>query len=137
MCSGNKKCSSDPAQQGQLSEEDLCKCPGGMSEKFLQPCLLMLLLKGSSYGYSLLEELSKLGVTTDASVIYRNLRKMEKGGFARSSWDTKGAGPAKRNYTITRDGEDLLHSWVATIEKNRRVLECFLDVYHQCFKERG
>lgn len=108
-----------------------------MSEKSIQPCLLLLLHKEPSYGYSLLEELSKLGISTDASMIYRNLRRMEKDGLVKSHWDTKGSGPAKRNYTITADGEDPLDSWVVTIKRNKRILEHFLKVYRKRFKERG
>ena len=135
MSCGRKGCQTGPGNPEEVAE-DLCRCPGGMSEKFLQPCLLLLLHKEPSYGYSLLEELSKLGITTDASVIYRNLRKMEGDGLVKSHWDTRGPGPAKRNYTITPDGEDLLHSWIATIEKNRRILEDFLKAYQERFKEK-
>lgn len=117
-------------------EEDMCKCPGGMSEKYLEPCLLLLLHQKTSYGYNLLEELSQLGISTDASVIYRNLRRMEETGLVKSHWDTKGSGPAKRNYIITKSGEDLLHSWVATIRKNKDILEHFLKVYENLFNKQ-
>ncbi len=116
-------------------EEQLCRCPGGMSEKFLEPCLLLLLHQKDSYGYSLLEELEQLGITTDASVIYRNLRRMEKDGLVKSQWDTQGPGPARRYYKITHEGEDLLHSWVSTIRKNKQILEHFLKVYETRFKK--
>lgn len=135
-CCEEKGCSPEMDQKEML-EKDLCRCPGGMSEKFLQPCLLLLLHKEASYGYRLLEALSKLGISTDASVIYRNLRRMEEDGLVASHWDTTGSGPAKRNYTITPDGEDLLHSWVATIEKNRRILDRFLKVYQESFQGKG
>lgn len=137
MICGKDDCSPDMKNLEEDLEEELCRCPGGMSEKFIEPCLLLLLHKEPSYGYSLLEELSKLGISTDASVIYRNLRRMEKDGLVESRWDTKGSGPAKRNYTIIADGEDLLHSWVVTIKRNKRILEHFIKVYRKRFKERG
>lgn len=130
MSCGCEKMSMDEMQ------EELCKCPGGMSEKFLEPCLLLLLHQNASYGYSLLEELGQLGLSTDASVIYRNLRRMEREELVKSHWDTQGSGPAKRNYTITKEGEDLLHSWVATIKKNKGILEHFLKVYESRFNKQ-
>ncbi len=138
MSCGKKGCPPNMTNLNEVLDEELCRCPGGMSEKFLQPCLLLLIHihKEASYGYSLLEEISTLGITTDASVIYRNLRGMEQEGVVKSHWDTSGPGPAKRNYIITPEGEDLLHSWVANIERNKRNLEHFLKVYKEHFQER-
>ncbi len=126
-------CSGEPAadqEEAALSEE-LCRCPGGMSEKFIEPCILLLLREKDSYGYSLLEEMERLGVSTDASVIYKNLRRLEKVGVVVSNWDTRGPGPARRYYKIMPEGEDLLDSWVATIQKNQRILSHFISVYNK------
>ena len=102
---------------------------GVLSEKFIQPCLMYLLHRQNSYGYELIENLKTLGISPDASSVYRNLRRMEKEGLVRSEWDTKGNGPAKRYYKLTADGEDLLYSWVLTVRKNKNILENFLELY--------
>ncbi len=51
--------------------------------------------------------------------------------LVKSEWDTGGSGPAKRHYKLTADGEDLLHSWVITIKKNKAILENFLELYNK------
>jgi DNA-binding PadR family transcriptional regulator len=54
---------------------------------------------------------------------------MEKEGWVKSKWDTKGAGPAKRIYRITAQGEEILHGWAITLRKRRESLEQFLKLY--------
>lgn len=116
-----------------------CECPSGRMTRFIEPCFLFLLSKETSYGYELMEKLKKFGLLEappDPAMVYRTLRNLEKRGFVKSKWDTKGTGPAKRNYEITREGLDLLHSWVKGIEQKKKALEKFLVLYKQHFKGR-
>jgi DNA-binding PadR family transcriptional regulator len=71
----------------------------------------------------------------DPAMVYRTLRYLEKEGFVASKWDTKGTGPAKRNYGLTRKGIGLLHLWAETIETRRQVLGKFLKQYRQFFRD--
>lgn len=136
MC---KECNSDlvsisePTLERQ--KEQACECPTGMSGRYMQPCLLLVLSQKDSYGYELIEEVRKLGATPDASGVYRTLRRMEGEGLVESQWITEGTGPARRFYKITPEGEDLLHSWVAVLEDNRKSLERFLDEYDAKFRK--
>ena len=70
----------------------------------------------------------------DAAMVYRTLRYLEKEGFVVSKWDTKGTGPAKRNYGLTQKGIGLLHLWAESIVMRKQVLEKFLKQYRQRFK---
>ncbi|MFQ5895970.1 MAG: helix-turn-helix transcriptional regulator [Nitrospinota bacterium] len=115
----------------EASQPSACECPGSLSDKFLQPCLLLLLRRQPSYGYSLLEELQALRGSYDPSVVYRTLRRMEEEKLVRSQWDTSGSGPARRIYRLTPEGEEYLHLWAVTIEENKRTLESFLDEYRR------
>ncbi|MBC8393421.1 MAG: helix-turn-helix transcriptional regulator, partial [Deltaproteobacteria bacterium] len=72
----------------------------------------------------------------DPAMIYRTLRYLEKEGFVTSKWDTKGAGPAKRNYEITQEGLDLLHGWARGIEFRKQALGKFLKLYNRRFKAK-
>jgi poly-beta-hydroxybutyrate-responsive repressor len=119
------------------SQADACPCPGGLSGKFLQPCLLLLLSQEASYGYVLMDRLQRLGAPSDASAVYRMLRRMEQEGLVSSEWNTEGVGPAKRYYRITPEGEELLHTWTAAVRRDKEVLEGFLDLYTKRFKSRG
>ena len=67
----------------------------------------------------------------DPGMVYRHLRKMEQEGFVSSSWDTSGTGPARRNYRITKEGEELLRSWIPFMERSLKSLEKFLSLHSQ------
>ena len=117
-----------------------CQCPGGKTERFIQPCLLLALQKQPSYGYDLLEKILEFGFLdgpADPGMVYRHLRKMEQEGFVSSSWDTSGTGPARRNYRITKEGGELLRNWIPFMERNLRSLEKFLAVFRQNAPKKG
>ena len=113
------------------------ECPGGQMTRFVEPCLLFLLSRKNSYGYELMEKLKQVRFQKrppDPAMVYRTLRYLAKERFVKSKWDTKGAGPAKRNYEITRKGINLLDSWARDIEQKKKALENFLLLYKKYFK---
>lgn len=117
-----------------------CQCPGGKTERFIQPCLLLALQKQPSHGYDLLEKIMEFGFLdgpADPGMVYRHLRKLEQEGFVSSSWDTSGTGPARRNYRLTKEGGELLRSWVPFMERNLRGLENFLALFRQTAAKKG
>jgi DNA-binding PadR family transcriptional regulator len=72
----------------------------------------------------------------DPAMVYRTLRYLEKEGFVVSKWDTKGNGPAKRNYGLTQKGIGLLHLWAESIAMRKQVLEKFIRQYRRRFKRQ-
>jgi poly-beta-hydroxybutyrate-responsive repressor len=115
-----------------------CECPSGKMTRFVEPCLLFFLSQNDSYGYELMTKLDNFGfpkAKPDPAMVYRTLRYLEKEGFVVSKWDTKGTGPAKRNYGLTRKGIGLLHLWAESIEIRKQVLEEFLKQYKLRFKD--
>ncbi len=122
-----------PNLQG--SNKQACQCPTGLSGKYMQPCLLLVISQKDSYGYELMEEVRKLGATPDASAVYRMLRQMESEGLVKSEWVTEGPGPAKRVYKITPEGGDFLSSWVTVVKNHKESLDFFLDEYNKKFKK--
>lgn len=90
--------------------------------RFMVPVVAVCLKKlGKAHGYQIAQEAAKLSVTgnaIDAAGVYRVLRRMEGMGLVHSEWDTTGAGPAKRNYMITDEGEAHLE---AIMERMRRI----------------
>jgi len=106
-------------------------------ERFMEPCILLLLSKGSSHGYGLLDDLERqCGETVDVGNLYRTLRRMEKDGWVSSNWSTGENGPKKRVYELTEDGEEFLRSWAAGLEKNKELLERFLAGFKKQFSKR-
>jgi poly-beta-hydroxybutyrate-responsive repressor len=114
-----------------------CECPSGKMTRFVEPCLLFFLSQQDSYGYELMAKLDNFGfpkANPDPAMVYRTLRYLEKEGFVVSKWDTKGTGPAKRNYGLTQKGIGLLHLWAESIAIRKQVLEKFIKQYRQRFK---
>lgn len=106
-------------------------CPRRIN-RFLEPCLLLLLHCNEAHGYELLEGLKQFGFEqnpVDSSTVYRRLRGLEKREFVTSRWDTESAGPARRLYQITEEGDRYLAWWVDDLRETDRVLHYFLGVY--------
>ena len=106
--------------------------------RFVEPCLLLLLHRSSSHGYSLQEELKEFGFAEppiDPSMIYRALREMEAQGLVISAWDTEGSGPPRRVYQLTAQGNQYLAQWVADLRETDRVLHSFFDAYDKHMME--
>ena len=106
-------------------------CPRRI-HRFLEPCLLHLLHCNEAHGYELLEGLKPFGFQQnplDSSTVYRFLRALEERGFVSSRWDTEGAGPARRLYEITEEGDRYLAWWVEDLRETDRVLHHFLETY--------
>lgn len=117
-----------------------CNCPGGKTERFIQPCLLLALRNHPSYGYELLERILEFGFLdgpVDPGMIYRHLRKLEEEGSVSSTWDTSGTGPARRYYRLTAEGGELLDDWIPFMEKNLKSLERFLTLFKQTTFTKG
>lgn len=97
-------------------------------ERFIEPCLLLLLLERPAHGYDLITRLREFGFAEDQDpgMVYRNLRRLEEQGAITSEWDTSGAGPARRLYEVTDEGKDLLNAWADNMKLNIDTLQAFL-----------
>jgi DNA-binding PadR family transcriptional regulator len=97
--------------------------------------------KGPSHGYSLTEGLKDFGFDEhpiNSSVVYRYLREMEEEGLVASEWDTEAsAGPARRVYRITPEGDHALAHWVSGLRETDRVLHRFLQAYDEHMEGEG
>jgi PadR family transcriptional regulator PadR len=98
-------------------------------ERFTEPALLQLLSDRPTHGYELLERLPGLlgDERVDVGNLYRALRGLEDEGLVSSEWSAELPGPAKRTYTLTEEGRDVLQGWLASLEALRDGLSGFLD----------
>lgn len=106
-------------------------CPRRI-DRFLEPCLLLLLHCREAHGYELLEDLKPFGFDqdpVDSSTVYRFLRTIEELGLVTSRWDAGSAGPARRLYQLTEEGDRYLAGWVDDLQETDRVLHHFLKTY--------
>lgn len=113
---------------GRQCERNRRRC-GRPIRGFMAPCLLLALEEEQSHGYDLMAALAPFGLgQTHPSLVYRALRQMEEDGLVCSMWDTEtGAGPARRVYHITKDGQRYLDGWVQDLEETDRVLHAFME----------
>jgi PadR family transcriptional regulator PadR len=111
-------------------------CPRRIN-RFLEPCLLLLLHCNEAHGYELLEDLKPFGFEqnpVDSSTVYRILRSLEEMGIVSSRWETGGAGPARRLYKITDEGDRYLAWWVEDLRATDRMLHHYLQKHDSHMK---
>ncbi len=110
---------------------------GRRAVRMLEPVLLLLLHRGPSHGYTLLERLKEFGLDDlNPSMVYRMLRDMEAKGCVTSTWDKEQTqGPPRRVYCLTAMGNDVLALWVQDLEKSREQIDYLLAAYHRHMEE--
>lgn len=110
----------------------------GNVERFVEPCILLLLSRSPSHGYGLMDGLEKhCGHKVDIGNLYRTLRKMEDNNWIVSNWQSNKIGPDKRTYRITSEGKTVLHGAVTSLTKTHNLLSRFLTGYKKIFEKGG
>jgi DNA-binding PadR family transcriptional regulator len=98
--------------------------------RFIEPVLLLMIReRGSSYGYDLSGDLEKYAFTDAAierAALYRTLKIFQQNGFVTSRWDVEGSGPARRVYSLTRQGEEHLQEWAQVLKKVSKSMTRFV-----------
>ena len=83
-------------------------------------------LKEPTYGYGLIETLSKTGISIEANTLYPLLRRLEGQKLLASTWNTEGAKPRKY-YDLTDFGKEVLEElkkhWKNTVQSMNEILE--------------
>lgn len=106
----------------------------GYVEKFIEPCILLLLTKNPSHGYGLMEGLGKhCGEKVDIGNLYRTLRKMERNEWIKSAWEKGRIGPNKRKYEITGKGKMTLEEAYIRLKETQSLINHFFTGYKKVF----
>ncbi|HCM81929.1 TPA: PadR family transcriptional regulator [Patescibacteria group bacterium] len=106
----------------------------GNIERFIEPCILLLLSRGPSHGYGLMEDLEKhCGEKIDIGNLYRSLRRMEKIGWVNSNWEKGNIGPNKRKYEITIKGKSMLKEAFISLKRTHSLINHFFNGYKKVF----
>ena len=78
-----------------------------------------------TYGYGLIEKLSKTGISIEANTLYPLMRRLEGQGLLQSTWNTDGAKPRKY-YDLTDFGKEVLvelkKHWSDTVQNMNKIL---------------
>lgn len=97
-----------------------CTCAMGNVYRFVEPVVLYLLKeKRRSYGYELslaLQDHALTDAEVERAALYRTLRQLEANGNVVSEWETGRAGPARRLYRLTPEGERHLEEWATVLD---------------------
>lgn len=131
----------DPKDKGRLRARSFRRGRRGRGtplERFVEPCVLLLLCNGPAHGYDLRQGLIEHGLvegTLDMGNLYRTLRRMEEDGWLHSTWVTDSPGPHKRVYEINETGRQSLRSWAMGLQTLQGVLEQFFQMYQIQFPE--
>ena len=105
-----------------------------MPRGFMTPWVLLLLKQWSLHGYLIMQHLNRMGFSeVDHPTLYKELRRLENEGYVASEWQTGDSGPAKRVYSITDAGEELLLGWTEVVSGYQRMINGFFDLYAQAF----
>jgi PadR family transcriptional regulator, regulatory protein PadR len=103
---------------------------GCRPRNWLEAVILLSLREWSSYGYELMGRARVFGFEAmNTGTLYRTLRRMEKDGVLKSSWETSGDGPARRMYTITGSGSAHLGIWAKSLERYQQSMDDFFELY--------
>jgi PadR family transcriptional regulator len=71
-----------------------------------EQCVLALLTRGEMYGFELARELGARGrIIASEGTLYPLLARLRRNGFVETSWRESTAGPPRRYYHLTGDGE--------------------------------
>ena len=113
-----------------------CACNGSFLDKLTQPALLVVLSRGSSYGFQLISDLEHSGMVSgdslDPAGLYRTLKRMESAGLVRSFWDTETSAKPRRIYSITDQGRACLNHWRDTLLEYRANIDTILAGLELC-----
>jgi poly-beta-hydroxybutyrate-responsive repressor len=105
----------------------------GKLSRLIEPVVILALKQHpNTHGYELIQHVQKLAMTDseiEPGAVYRTLRQLEMAGMVVSRWDTTGPGPAKRCYSLTKEGEQHLIEWAQLIEKRRSEMDRFLQEF--------
>ena len=89
-------------------------------QAMMEATVLSCLLEGQLHGYDLVEKIEQMigsYVCIDPGSTYRLLRELENGGHLVSTWQPAESGPARRIYSVTASGRELLAEWATFLER--------------------
>ncbi len=105
-----------------------------LPKNFMTPWVLLVVKQWNLHGYLILQQLNQMGFTeVDHATLYRELRRLEKEGYVSSEWETGNSGPARRVYSITDAGEQMLQGWTDVVSGYQKMITGFFDLYSQVF----
>jgi DNA-binding PadR family transcriptional regulator len=98
------------------------------------PSILLLLKEQPDHGYSILKKLADIGVVDpemDPSPVYKMLRLFENEDLVESEHKSGDKGPARKEYRLTKKGEQTLDFLATRIDKAEEIIAWFQAGYKE------
>ncbi len=105
----------------------------------LEPMILAALAGAEQHGYDLIRAIESMtdgAVTVDPGGLYRTLRRLEEDGAVVSEWIDAGAGPQRREYTLTDEGRAMLVHWLEHLRERQRLFAVAAAAVEQAVQEK-
>lgn len=94
----------------------------------LDMCLLSVIVEEPSYGYGMVQRLNDYGwVITNENSFYPVLKRLQKQGLIESELVASSSGPARKYYSATPAGKDMLELWITDWRSVRDGVDAVLD----------
>lgn len=91
-------------------------------------CLLAIITEEASYGYGMVQRLNQSGwVIANEGSIYPVLKRLKKQGFIDSELVDSNSGPARKYYSTTDEGREMLEFWIADWQSVRDGVDAVLN----------
>ncbi len=118
-----------------------CPCTGKNMSNLTAPWILLTLYQSQGvHGYEICkiirQRLAQLGLGLNIAGLYRHLNGLEKRGMLSSCWDTEAAGPARRKYFMTEQGEACLARWMGTLSTQMTLIGHFFEQARPMFPDK-
>jgi len=85
--------------------------------------ILTLLCEKNMHGYNIWKKLERIfDMKVPHPIVYKILREYEEYGLVKSNWVHDNIGPARKMYSITEDGEELLRENLDFLKKMQAIL---------------
>jgi len=89
------------------------KLPTELTRGVVEHCVLALVNDGEAYAFDIVRTLGARGLVTSEGTIYPLLARLRRDGLVTTDWRESDAGPPRRYYRITREGQRALDAFTA------------------------
>jgi poly-beta-hydroxybutyrate-responsive repressor len=120
-------------------KENFNKQIGYPEKRWLQFLILRTICEKPTYGYELIKSIENISNgkhIVKPGTMYTTLRRMEKEGIIKSTWEDNNSGPKSRVYKITKKGENYLKSWLEFVIERKKMIDKMVDFYKKYFGDR-
>jgi len=88
-----------------------------MRKGILEFCILHIISRGEVYASDMLEELTSARIMVVEGTLYPLLTRLRKAGLVVYQWKESNAGPPRKYYTLTPEGQHFLSGLSTTWEE--------------------